>query len=61
MRELSAAWKWTIDEKMGIFSVQSDAVAGSNERPRPLPVSQHMLLIQVTLLLINANHYRMCV
>ncbi len=45
MREFSVAWKWTIDEKMGIFS--NDSVATGNERPHPLPVIQHTLLIQV--------------
>ncbi len=47
MREFSAAWKWTIDEKMGIFSAHLEASVTDNQRPPPVSVKQHMLLIQV--------------
>ena len=47
MREFSAVWKWTIDEKKGIFSAQSDSAHKGTHRPPPLSVRQHTLLIQV--------------
>jgi len=43
MREFAAVWKWTVEEKKGIFSPTPPKM---RQRPPPIPVKQHSLLIK---------------
>jgi len=48
MREFAAVWKWTAEEKKGIFTPAPDPSSlRANQRPPPIPVKQHQLLIEV--------------
>ena len=48
MREFASVWKWTVEERKGIFTPSPErGTLKLNERPPPIPVKQHLLLIKV--------------
>ena len=48
MRDFAAVWKWTVEEKMGIFSPSPErGTQKLNEHRPPVHVKQHLLLIKV--------------
>ena len=50
MREFAAVWKWTVEQRMGVFSPSLAKSTKMRERPPPIPVKQHSLLIEVSLI-----------
>ena len=54
MREFASIWKWTVEERKGIFTPSPERGALKlNERPPPIPVKQHLLLIKVCVIMCN--------
>lgn len=51
MREVAAVWKWTVEERKGIFSLPPGKSVKRMEKPPPVPVKQHLLLIKVNFLI----------
>ena len=47
MREFAAVWKWTVEEKKGVFTPVAEAAGRTGVKPQSVPVKQHMLLIKV--------------
>ena len=47
MRELAAVWKWTVEERKGVFTPTAEVAGKTRVKPQPVPVKQHMLLIKV--------------
>ena len=48
MHEFAAVWKWTAEEKRGIFTLSPPSGSlKTNEHPPSIPVKQHLLLIKV--------------
>lgn len=48
MRDFASVWKWTVEEKKGIFSPSPErGTLKLNQHPPPIPVKQHLLLIKV--------------
>lgn len=54
MREFAAVWKWTVEQRKGVFSSSAKAPK-MQERPPPIPVKQHSLLIEVHLTLLYSH------
>ena len=52
MREFAAVWKWTVEQRIGVFSPSPAKSTKMRERPPPIPVKQHSLLIEVSLILL---------
>ena len=49
MREFAAAWKWTAEERRGIFTpAPPPGSLKASQRPPPIPVKQHLILIKVS-------------
>jgi phosphatidylinositol 4-kinase len=47
MRELCAVWKWTVEERRGLFAKDHTPSLGkTDERREPIPTRQHTLIIQ---------------
>lgn len=48
MIEFAAVWKWTVEERKGIFTpAPPPGSFKANQRPPPIQVKQHLLLIKV--------------
>ena len=58
MREFAAVWKWTVEEKKGVFSPTPPRTTKLRQRPPPIPVKQHSLLIKVNS--VSTNLYLHC-
>ena len=52
MREFAAVWKWTVEQRKGVFTSSPAKTPKMRERPPPIPVKQHSLLIEVSLTLL---------
>ena len=62
MRELCAVWKWSVEERRGLFSKDHTPSLGyTNEKREPIQTRQHTLIIQVPLTpqtcSLNKNYY----
>ena len=54
MREFASVWKWTVEERKGIFTPSPErGTLKLNERPPPIPVKQHLLLIKVSICTVH--------
>ena len=47
MREFAAVWKWTVEERKGVFTPTAEPGGRTGVKPQSVPVKQHMLLIKV--------------
>ena len=47
MRELCAVWKWSVEERRGLFARDHTPSLGDTEGRKPIPTQQHNLIIQV--------------
>ena len=62
MREFASVWKWTVEERKGIFTPSPErGTLKLNERPAPIPVKQHLLLIKVCVICITQQSVCTCV
>ena len=49
MRELCAVWKWTVEQRRGLFARDhTPTLKKTDDRREPIPTRQHTLIIQVS-------------